>query len=202
MVHAFQTRISVLSDTELLQYLTHFQDYRTEAVEAALAELDRRGLALPGDDLARIRSGLEQRAAAAQAQLNRSFVTGFGNTSAARLARIRQITGGILATGLCGATVIYLLAAPRGANPLGFEPEDSKKYLHDIEVYGGKVNLLATQIRGAWNDLWQGRNLAFTVAGLAILLAFAFWFIATRRVLDLKALEEEASPGRSSPPGS
>jgi len=191
MAPTFQTRIPALSDAELLRYLEHFQDYRYEAVVVALAELDRRGLDLSNEERARIREGLGQRDAAAQAQLNRSFVTALGNTLESRLARVRVIAGSILAAGLGAALAIYLLSAPGGPNPLGFEPEDSKKYLRDLELYGGKVNLLATQIRGAWNGLWQGRGLAFTVGGLTILLAFAFWFIGTRRARDLAALKED-----------
>jgi hypothetical protein len=145
--------------------------------------------------MARIREGLGQRHAAVQAQLNRSFVTGLGGTLESRLARIRLITGGILAVGLGTALAIYLSAAPGGANPLGFEPEDSKRYLRDVEVYGGKVNLVAAQIRGAWNGLWHGRSLAFTVGGLTLFLALAFWFIGTRRARDLDGLEED--PTRS-----
>jgi hypothetical protein len=192
MTPTFQARISALSDAELIRYLEHFQDYRTEAVEAALAELDRRGLALPTGARARIREGLVARGIAAQAQLSRGFVAGLGPTTATRLARIRQITAGLLALGLGGAGLAYLLAAPGGANPLGFEPEDSKKYLRDMEVFGGKVNVLAAQIRGAWSGLWQGRNLAFTLAGLTFLLALAFWFIATRLARDLEDLGHRA----------
>ncbi|MDR3685000.1 MAG: hypothetical protein P4L11_14830 [Geothrix sp.] len=195
MAATFQTRIPALSDAELLQYLEHFQDYRSEAVEAALAELERRGLDPSGQERARIREALGQRDAATRAQLNRSFVTGLGGTLETRLARIRLITGGILAGGLGTALAIYVTAVPGGGNPLGFEPEDSKKYLHDVEVIGGKVNLLASQIRGAWNGLWQGRNLAFTVGGLTLLLALAFWFVATRRARDLAALEEDTIRG-------
>jgi len=191
MTSTFQARIPALTDAELLKYLEHFEDYRSEAVEVALAELERRGLTLPGGDLARVREGLRQRDAATQAQLNRSFVTGLGNTLESRLARIRVIAGGILAGGLGAALAIYLFSTPNGPNPLGFEPEDSKKYLRDLELYGGKVNLLATQIRGAWNGLWHGRGLAFTVGSLTILLAFAFWFIGTRRARDLAALQED-----------
>ncbi len=191
MAHTFQTRISALSDTELIQYLKHFQDYRTEAVETALAELDRRNLGLADDARAQIRAGLGRRDAIAQAQLNRSFVTGLGSTLETRLAHIRLITGSILAVGLGAALAIYLFIAPSGANPPGFEPEDTKKYLRAMEVYGGKLNVLATQFRGAWNGLWQGRNLAFTVGSLTLLLAFAFWFIATRRARDLAALNED-----------
>jgi hypothetical protein len=195
MAPTFQTRIPALSDPELLRYLEHFQDYRFEAVAVALAELERRGLALSYEERARIREGLEQRQAAEQAQLNRSFVTGLGGTLEARLARIRLIAGGIFAGGLGAALAIYLTAAPGGANPLGFEPEDSKRYLRDVEVYGGKINLMATQIRGAWNGLWHGRSLAFTVGGLTFLLALAFWFIGTRRARDLATREEDITRG-------
>jgi hypothetical protein len=192
MAHTFQTRISALSDAELIQYLNHFQDYRTEAVEAALAELDRRSLNLSDEARAQVRTGLGQRDAVAQARLNRSFVTGLGHTLETRLARIRLISGSILVAGLGAALAIYLFIAPSGANSPGLELEDTKKYLRAMEVYGGKVNVLATQLRGAWNGLWQGRNLAFTVGSLTLLLAFAFWFIATRRARDLDSLGKPA----------
>jgi hypothetical protein len=197
MAPTFQARIPALSDAELLKYLAHFQDYRSEAVEVALAEVEKRGLAMAGEDLARIREGLGQRHAAVQAQLNRSFVTGLGSTLETRLARLRLITGGLLAVGLGAALSIYLSAVPSGANPLGFEPEDSKRYLRDIEVYGGKVNLVAAQLRGAWNGLWHGRNLAFTVGGLTIFLALAFWFIGSRRARDLAALKEDTTHNKA-----
>jgi hypothetical protein len=197
MTETFQTRISALSDAELIKYLAHFQDYRTEVVETALAELDRRNLDLADEVLAQIHAGLAARAAATQSKLNHSFVTGLGNTLEARLLRIRQVTAGILATGLGGAVMIYLLATPSATNPLGFEPEDSKKYLRDMEVFGGKLNVLATQLRGTWNDLWQGRNLAFTVGGLTLALAFAFWFIATQRARDLEGLGRKAGHQRT-----
>jgi hypothetical protein len=201
MTEPFLIRIRSLPDAELLRYLEHHLDYRREAVEAALAELDRRGLALSEAERARIEEGLGRREAAAEARLNRSFVTGLGGTLQARLARIRLITGGILAAGLGAALALYLSASPRGPNPLGFEPEDSKRYLRDVEMYGGKINLLATQIRGAWNGLWQGRNLAFTVGGLSLLLALAFWLVGTRRARDLAA-RAEAGPEGGVPSGS
>ena len=39
MAQTFLERIQALSDADLLQYLRQFQDYRTEAVEAALEEV-------------------------------------------------------------------------------------------------------------------------------------------------------------------
>lgn len=191
MTETFQARISGLPDAELLQYLRDFHGYRAEAVEAALVELDRRGLAFSEAERAEIRRGLEARDAAAEARLKRGFVAGLGPTTATRLARIRQLTTGLLALGLGSAAAIYLLAAQPGSNPLGYEPEDTKKYLRDLELYGGKVNVLATEFTKWWDGLWHGRNLASTVAWLTILLALAFWFTATRRARHLERLEED-----------
>jgi hypothetical protein len=191
MTDTYHTRIPALSDAGLLQYLENHLEYRTEAVEAALAELDRRGLALSAEARARIRAGLEQRDALTHAHLNRSFVTRLGNTLEVRLARIRQITGGLLVVGLGSAAAIYFLAAPKGANPLGYEPEDTKKYLRDLELFGGKGNVIATEFMRWWDSLWHGRNLAFTVACLTLFVALVFWFIATRRAQDLAATDGE-----------
>lgn len=185
MSDTYQTRIPALTEAELRRYLAHFAEYRTEAVEAALAELERRGLDLSGEERARIRQGLAQRDEAAQARLDHSFVARLGDSLPARLTRIRQLTALLLAAGLGAALAIYLAAAPQSANPLGYEPMNTKKYLRDLELYGGKVNVLATEFMGWWNDRWQGRNLATTVACLTVLAAGGFWRLATRRARDL-----------------
>ena len=197
MTDPFLTRLRALSDAELLGYLGHYRDYRTEAVEAALAELDRRGLTLSAEERTLIRNGLGQRDAATQARLNQSFVTALGSTLEERLARLRSLCGGLLTVGLGAAIGLYLFASPGGSNPLGFEPEDSKRYLREMEVYGGKVNVIASQIRSGWNGLWHGRNLAFTVGALTLLLASALWFIGARRARNLAAFENEADLPRS-----
>jgi len=190
MTDTYQTRIPALTDAELRDYLKRFQAYRTEAVHAALTELDRRGLPLPEAERSAILDGLQQRDAAAEAHLNRGFVTRLGNSHALRLRRIHQLTAGLLAVGLGAAAALYLLAAPKGPNPLGYEPEDTKKYLRDLELYGGKVNVLATEFMRWWNGLWQGRNLATTVAWLTVAATLLFWFIATRQAARLQAEEQ------------
>lgn len=181
MTDTFRTRIPALSDAELRQYLSNHLDYRTEAVAAALAEAARRGLVLSNADLAAIQTSLAQRNAASAAQLERSFVTHLGATPAARMRRVRQITAGILAAGFGAATAIYLTRSSQGTNPLGYEPEDTKKYLRDLEMFGGKVNVLATEFNRWWNGLWHGRNLATTVAWLTLFTALAFWLVAHRQ---------------------
>jgi hypothetical protein len=187
MTDSLQARLAAFTEAELRQYLQRFEEYRTEAVEAALAELERRGLSLPGEERARLQAGLEAREEAARERLKHSFVAGLGDTLAQRLQRIRQLTLGLLVAGLGTAMVVYQLTAPKAPNPLGYEPEDTKKYLRDLELYGGKVNVLATEVMRWWDGLWQGRNLAYTLATLTALLALAFWLIATWRARDLEA---------------
>lgn len=180
MADSFHTRIPTLTDADLRRYLEHPLGYKTEAVEAALAELGQRGHAIPEDDLAGIRRALRERDRARQAELEPGPGSFLGATPETRMARIRRITGGILTAGLGAATLIYVTATPPAANPLGYEPENTKRYLRQLEVVGGKANVVATEFQRWFEGLWQGRSLAFTVAWLTLLLAAGFWFLATR----------------------
>jgi hypothetical protein len=93
--------------------------------------------------------------------------------------RIRFGTRAILVIGFLAALVIYLTAQPPPENPLGYDPLDTKKYLHDLEVYGGKANVFAAEVREWFDSLWHGKRLAFTVAVLTGITAGAFKFFAT-----------------------
>jgi hypothetical protein len=93
--------------------------------------------------------------------------------------RIRFGTRAILVLGFAAAVVIYLTARPPSDNPLGYDPLDTKKYLHDLEVYGGKANVVAAQFRAWFDGLWHGKQLAFTVAVISVIAAGGFKFFAT-----------------------
>jgi hypothetical protein len=93
--------------------------------------------------------------------------------------RLRRLTVAILAAGFVGAIIIYVTASPPPPNPLGYDPLETKKYVHDLELYGGKANVLAEEFREWFVGLWQGRNLAFTVAVLTVLLVLVVRFFAT-----------------------
>ena len=175
MTDSYLTRIPTLPDAALRRYAEQPLDYRTDAVEAALAELARRGLAPAPADLARLRELLHQRDAALRAP-------GFpGQPLATRLARVHRITAGLLAAGLGSAGVLYLRARPKAPNPLGYEPQDTKRYLRQLEMVGGKANVLAEAFQRWFAGLWEGRNLAFTVGVLTALLAFGYWFVASHQ---------------------
>jgi hypothetical protein len=83
--------------------------------------------------------------------------------------------------------VIYLTAQPPPENPLGYDPLDTKKYLHDLEVYGGKANVIAAQFRDWFDSLWHGKQPAYAVAVLTVIAAGAFKFFATPLPLDPEA---------------
>ncbi len=92
--------------------------------------------------------------------------------------RIKNIVALILIVGFGAAIVIFVTATTRTAGETGYEPENSKQYLREMETYGGKANVLASDFRSWIAALWQGRNLAYTVAFLTILLALAVLFFA------------------------
>ncbi|MGE5232761.1 MAG: hypothetical protein ACM3OB_01530 [Acidobacteriota bacterium] len=82
--------------------------------------------------------------------------------------RLRAIGTGILLLGLASALVIYLVASVAPAGPLG-DQIGSKLYLHQLEVYGGKANILQDRFLRWFDGLWHGRELAGTVAFLTLL---------------------------------
>lgn len=100
-------------------------------------------------------------------------------TSEALLSPRRRIVAAVLLlSGLGVALAIFLTAAPPPANPLGSEPEDSKQYLREMELYGGKANLLASEFRHWVESLFRGRRLAATVAFLTLVVVL-FYLVAS-----------------------
>ena len=101
------------------------------------------------------------------------------STTRQRLERVKNLIALILTVGLGSAAVIFFSVQPPAASPLGYDPNDSKRYLRDMEMYGGKANVITSQFREWVASLFQGRSLAFTVAALTLLLALAVWFFGT-----------------------
>jgi hypothetical protein len=91
----------------------------------------------------------------------------------------------ILLVGLSSAILIYLTAENDSDSVLGYE--DSKMYIHDLELYGGKANVLANEFMRWFVGLWHGKSLAFTVACITIFISFGFFFLANHLRSDLKS---------------
>lgn len=118
-------------------------------------------------------------------------------TATAGELRIRRVTRWILAAGLTAAAGAWVAAVARPADPLS-EQLESKKYLHDLQMYGGTANVLAAQFREWFAGLWSGRNLAYTIAVLTVLTVVVYRFFAVPD--DEDEDEAAASPRRPWPP--
>jgi hypothetical protein len=92
--------------------------------------------------------------------------------------RLYLITALILFAGLGSATFIYLTAENVSDNNLILQSEISKAYRHDLELVGGKMNVLADEFLRWFDSLWRGKPLAFTVACITIILSFGVFFVA------------------------
>ena len=120
-----------------------------------------------------------------------------------RTIRLNLISAIILLVGLSLAVSIYLRAGDDSYGVLGYEggdgsvypinPEDSKQYLRDLELYGGKANVLADQFRRWFGSLWHDKSLAFLVAGTTIMVSFGFFYAANYL---LPPLNSDVSNGR------
>ena len=103
----------------------------------------------------------------------------------------------IMLIGLGSAILIYQSSGDDVEGILGYEiingsaypirPEDSKVYRRDLELYGGKAAMVVDDFSRWFAGLWHGKSLAFTVAGISIIISFIFFFAAYRLPFILKS---------------
>lgn len=92
------------------------------------------------------------------------------------------MAGIILSVGLLGSAIIYLRAEnePDVGTAYQYKLEESKRYVHDLELFGGKANVVASNFRRWFEDLWAGKRLAYTVVWITVITFAAFLFLADR----------------------
>jgi hypothetical protein len=105
----------------------------------------------------------------------------------------------ILLVGLGSAAFIYQAAMNDSSSASGYEVvggfiypsggENSKKYMHDLELYGGKSAVLADEFMRWFAGLWHGTSLAFTVACITFVIALFFFLAAASRTRSGVSLE-------------
>ncbi len=101
---------------------------------------------------------------------------------------VRLLTAFILIVGLGSSILTYLTAGDESQTVLAYDssggyiyqvkPEDSKIYMHDLELYGGKANVLMSDFTRWFTELWHGKSLAITIACITVLVAFGFFTVA------------------------
>jgi hypothetical protein len=112
----------------------------------------------------------------------------------ARGAHRRFVTRVILVVGFAAAIAAYFRATARPENPLGYDPLENKQYIHDLQVYGGTANVLASEFREWVAGLWYGKNLAYTLAVLTLITVALYRFFSF-------PLPEEPDDEGPPPPG-
>ena len=170
---AFYARLFTLSNAELFNYIHHYAHYKVDAVHAALAELHTRGVYVSQDVLA---------------EIDRYFTR--QETQRTRLCNgnprwLQWLSYALLTLGLGSAVLLYVTAAPPPHHPLGYDPFASKKYVHELELYGGKITILAVEFRQWFARLWQGQQLSYTVACITVMLASLLWFLGSHATSNL-----------------
>jgi len=89
----------------------------------------------------------------------------------------------VLLIGLGTSALVYLTAENVAVDALsGYE--NSKRYMHDLELYGGKMNVLAVELDKWFSGLWHGKALAYTIAGITLCIAAVLFFVAEHQPSD------------------
>ena len=94
----------------------------------------------------------------------------------------------VLLSGLSSAIVVYWTAEQDVNSLSGYEviggyiypttPENTKKYTHDLQLYGGTAAVLADELRRWFIGLWRGKSLAVTIACIASIISFGIFLFA------------------------
>jgi len=95
----------------------------------------------------------------------------------------------VLLVGLGSAILIYQSAMEDSVSDSSYEISNGriypgsgydKKYVHDLQLYGGQAALLADRFMRWFDGLWHGESLAYTIAVISFFISLGF-FIAARK---------------------
>ncbi len=98
--------------------------------------------------------------------------------------KINHVSVALLLLGLGGAVIIYALAPSESPeDPWRTDPLGQRRYARQMQVMGGKANLLSADFVDWLGDRWHGRNLAGTVVTLTLVATGGYRFVAGRRLI-------------------
>lgn len=101
-------------------------------------------------------------------------------TDAELAVRFASMGAWILVVGLLCAAIAHWRAVPDKDQALIAVLNNTKQYEYQMEQMGGKANILATEFKAWFLDLWRGRHLARTLAVLTVGASGACFFVAYR----------------------
>ncbi len=98
--------------------------------------------------------------------------------------KINRVSAGLLLLGFGAAVLVYALAPPeQPEDPWRTDPLGQRRYARQMQVMGGKANLLTADFIEWFGGLWHGRNLAGTMGVLTLITTGGFRFVAGRRLI-------------------
>ena len=93
-------------------------------------------------------------------------------------ARLTLAAIAVFVLGMAGAALIYAFVEEAAPEAIGYivvdglkypiEAGQSKRYVRELERFGGKASVIFDEFGRWFAGLWQGSNLALTVAFLSI----------------------------------
>ena len=95
-----------------------------------------------------------------------------------RQIRLYMLAVIILLVGLGSSIEIYVTAGEPADNSMVYEYEHSKRFRHEMEAVGGKANMLFSELASEAEALFEGRNLAYTVAFGTLVISIGLFCIA------------------------
>ena len=93
-------------------------------------------------------------------------------------ATLRLVAAIILLAGWGSAGVVYFTVEVAPEDPLVEQVQNSKKVRRDLEIYGGKLFLVAHDWTQWFNGLWHGKALWLPIAGLTGFTSLVLFVVA------------------------
>jgi hypothetical protein len=95
-------------------------------------------------------------------------------------ARLYLISAAILVLGLAGALLIYFTAAdPEETGQVFYDsPQLSKKYIRELERFGGKQAVIFDEIIRWLDGRFSGKALGVTLGWISVVVALALFLFA------------------------
>ncbi len=94
----------------------------------------------------------------------------------------------ILLAGVVSAVLVFWSALDEPTDKAGYQvlggfiypnaTENSKRYVHDLQLYGGQAAVLSDRFMRWFSGLWQGRSLAYTIVCIAAFVSFVVFVVA------------------------
>ena len=94
--------------------------------------------------------------------------------------KINRLSGAILAAGFAAAVVLWFVMPSPAADGWRDDPLNQKRNRRQLAMIGGQANQLSADFIEWFGGLWEGQNLAYTVAVLTLVTTGGFRFVAVR----------------------